>query len=326
MKLKRKLFLHIGCHRTATTSIQSFLRENHGLLIKLGILVPFARGRHLDWINKIFNGTLDVDDFCGDLTKRANNKPNTIRAIVLSDEDISMRRDLEVLARLQKHFDVEVIYSLRRQDLWLESWYFQNIKFQWMPKYAHASFNDFIRMREDFHWVHYDQYLQMVESHFGIEAIKLSVFEKSQMPGGPITAFAKMIGINDISAFPHLPYVNASFSAPVAEIVRHLPLDQLPPQKRQKVIAKLFAIDMAMRGDIKTSEWLLPFDERQEILSHYTEGNTNVALKYFGREILFNDPLPDPNTALGSLELPKESSKILEDFVAPLILQFAEDL
>ncbi|WP_317624366.1 hypothetical protein [Rhodalgimonas zhirmunskyi] len=284
------------------------------------------RGRHAGSFNKIFDGSLNVDDFCLDLKKRADEKKNSIQTIILSDEDISMRRDFGVLARFQEHFDVNVIYSLRRQDLWLESWYLQNIKFQWIPKYAHITFSDFMRLRHDFHWIHYDQHIKMIENHFGHAALRLSVFEKSQMPEGPVAAFAKTIGIDDVSEFTPAPHDNASFSAQMAEIARHLPLDTLPPGKRTKMLAKLHKIDAIMPKGTGSHGGIMPLDDRRAILDEYSEGNRAVAQKYFEREALFIDPLPERDATLASLELPKDTSKILEIFVAPLILELAEDL
>ena len=42
----RKLFLHIGVHRTATSSLQKFLRDNEKVLLSHGYLYPYSAPRH----------------------------------------------------------------------------------------------------------------------------------------------------------------------------------------------------------------------------------------------------------------------------------------
>ena len=41
--MKRSVFLHIGTHRTGTTSLQALLRAGPGVLKELGLLYPVGR-------------------------------------------------------------------------------------------------------------------------------------------------------------------------------------------------------------------------------------------------------------------------------------------
>ncbi|WP_375687079.1 hypothetical protein [Pseudooceanicola sp. LIPI14-2-Ac024] len=320
--MKRSLYLHIGSHRTATSSIQAFMHANREAFIARGCLYPYNVKRHFKIVNEILNGHADVADVAADLNARCDNKDVPIDRIVISDEDICMRQDLEPLARLRDHFDVKVIFYLRRQDHWLESWYLQNVKWQWNPRYSHCTFDEFLAMREDFHWIHYDRYVKMLEKRFGAENLQLVVFEKDQMPGGPVIEFCRQIGFDDVSEMGKPAHTNASHSAEMVEFMRHLPLDALDGPERELVRRTLEQVDREHLGHTgKQSELILPLSARSRVLGKYQKGNAALAKRLFDRKELFLDPLPARDAPLARLEIPRDSAAAIERFVAPLILQ-----
>ncbi|MFC2970493.1 hypothetical protein ACFOES_20545, partial [Acidimangrovimonas pyrenivorans] len=158
----RKLILHIGAHRTATTATQKTLRKNFKALLRQGVFYPYGVDRHIRIANMLLSGAMPPAELAEDLGRRAEawekELGREVGTIILSDEDICMRRDLSILAPLRDHFDVEIIFALRRQDLWLESWYLQNVKGQWNKSLAHLTFDEFMDRSEEFHWIDYDRY------------------------------------------------------------------------------------------------------------------------------------------------------------------------
>lgn len=66
--MTRTLHLHIGSHRTATTSIQSFLRHNLKALIEHGCLLPFRKPRHFDREDLFLEPLPDADASLAQLT------------------------------------------------------------------------------------------------------------------------------------------------------------------------------------------------------------------------------------------------------------------
>lgn len=320
--MQRKLFLHIGSHRTATTSIQQFMHQNFEPLKTQGIFYPLRVPRHIRLMNEIFSGRDKAGDVAISLSRRADNQPEDIHTLVLSDEDVSMRRDLRALVPFTERFDVKIIYSMRRQDLWLESWYLQNIKWQWNPALSHCTFEEFLQQRDAFHWIHYDRFVRHLEDLFGAENLILNVFEKQQMPEGPVVAFCNSIGLTDLTGFPPPPHVNSSMSAEMVEFVRHMPLDSLEPPERDLLRRALEQVDRDILGHTgKQSEQLLPRDLREAILAEYAEGNAAIARRYFDRETLFLDPLPAADAPLAKLEIPQDSATLMQRFVAPLLQQ-----
>ena len=318
--MKRTLILHIGAHRTATSALQEYLHANFGQLQEKGFFYPFKVRRHLKLMNNLFSGERNPAEVAQTLTKRADKRPHPIRTVILSDEDICMRRDLSVLAAFREWFDVKVVFTLRRQDSWLESWFFQNIKWQWNKKLSHCTFDEFIAMREDFHWIHYDRYLRHLETLFGQENIIVNVHERDQMKGGPIETFCDSIGLTDREGFSAPPHINESYSPAMSEFMRCLPLDEAHPGYRGVLTQACADIDKALHGGgRKQSERLMPPAQRAAVMADYAAGNRAVAQRYFGREELFFDPLPGADAPLARMELPADSYALMRDLVTPLM-------
>ena len=323
------LYLHIGNHRTATTSVQAFMLANWDALLARGYFQPLRIARHFALFNAIFAGRRTVEEVCQDLRQRADRHKVDIHSFLLSDEDVCMRADLAPLAAFRDHFDVKVIFALRRQDLWLESWYLQNIKWQWNKALAHLTLDEFMARADEFHWIHYDRLLTHLETLFGRENVLPYVFEKAQMPQGPVAAFCHQIGLTDLSGLTAAPHANSSHSPGLAEFVRLLPLDQAPDKYRARLEQALKKVDQKLNGAAGGhSSLLLDFETRLAVLAAHSAGNANVARRYFGREALFQEPLPPPDAALAQLTLPPDSAELMRDYVAPmfreLIRQFID--
>ncbi|MDE4306135.1 hypothetical protein PXK30_21045 [Phaeobacter gallaeciensis] len=319
--MKRTLILHIGAHRTATSALQAYLHANFLNLQDKGFFYPYKVRRHLKMMNQIFNKKRAPADVAQDLNARADSKQNkTIHTIILSDEDVCMRRDLAPLATFRKWFDVKVVFTLRRQDTWLESWFFQNIKWQWNKKLSHCTFDEFLEMRKDFHWIHYDRYLQHLEKLFGQENIILNVHEKGQMKGGPIETFCDSVGLTDRNGFTAPAHMNESYSPAISEFMRCLPLDEAPDHYRGVLTTACARIDKKILGSQKKqSERLMPPDQRTAVMAEYEAGNRALAQRYFGRDDLFLEPLPAADAPLAKMELPADSYELMRSMVAPLI-------
>lgn len=318
--MKRRLILHIGAHRTATSALQVFLYNNIPTLRTKGFFYPFKVRRHLKLVNQLFNGTRSVRDTAATITKRADGFAHDIHTVILSDEDICMRPDLGLLGEFRDAFDVKVVFTLRRQDSWLESWFFQNIKWQWNQKLSHCTFDEFMDLRADFHWIHYDRYVRHLETVFGRDNIILNVHEKQQMPEGPIETFCNSIGMTDREGFDPPTHVNESFSPKISEFMRCLPLDKAAPEYRNQLTSACAAIDRQLTGgEQKQSERLLPHDRRVALMAEYEPGNRALAQRYFGRDRLFLEPLPGPEAPLAKMALPADSYELMRRYVAPLL-------
>lgn len=131
----KKLYLHIGSHKTATTFLQSSFAQNRPILNELGILYPDA-GRiyeahfKLTWALKDPTRKLlplgELVEWAA-LFEEIDAAPQDV--IVISSEEFSFgHRNEPRLAALADRYDVRVIYYLRSTDSYLESFYNQNVK------------------------------------------------------------------------------------------------------------------------------------------------------------------------------------------------------
>jgi len=318
--VKRTLYIHIGAHRTATTSAQKFMQTNFVRLQEKGFFNPFAAGRHFALINRIFRGEVTVAETAADLEERADAKKYSIHTIVLSDEDICTRRDLSPLADFRERFDVKIVMMLRRQDLWIESWYQQNVKWQWKPDLCHLRFDAFLARRDEFFWIDYDRTLRQCEDLFGRANVIARVFEPAQMPQGANAMFCDAIGLRDLKGLIPYAHVNSSLSPLMTEFMRTLPLHEAPGSQRRIFEQACTRVDGQLRATHgKQSSLYMDAATRQAVLAEYDAGNRAVAQRHFGRDSLILDPLPPRDAPLAQQDLPADSQTTMEMLVAPMV-------
>jgi hypothetical protein len=325
--MRRTLFLHIGAHRTATTSIQRFLRANTAALAARGILNPDGEARHHRLSAWMLAGEAEAAaaalTAAADQAARAARRP--VDRIVLSDEDLCARTDLARLRPLARVFDLRVIYVIRRQDLWLESWYRQNVKWQWNPDLAHLTFAEFLARRRSFFWIDYEATVARLERLFGAGAVELMVFEAAEMPEGPVAAFARALGLDDLDGLALGQHANGSLSALTTEFMRHLPLHEIPERRRKRVEAACVRMDWHVRRHFGAqSPHYLDAAARAAVLEPYAPGNARLARHRFGRDLLFREPLPPADAPLAPTALPADPAALMQVFVAPLVQYLAE--
>jgi hypothetical protein len=314
------LYLHIGNHRTATTSIQGFMLANWEALVARGVLHPMRVGRHFALFNAIFAGRRSVKEVAEDLLARVQKQRAPIHSVILSDEDVCMRTDLTPLQEFSAYFDVKVVFALRRQDLWLESWYLQNIKWQWNKSLAHCTLAEFLARQQEFHWAYYDRLLRHCDRVFGQANVLPYVFEPAQMLDGPVAAFCHRIGLTDLSGLAPPAHVNSSYSPSVAEFVRLLPLDEAPEKYRGRLETAIKQVDRGMEQQPgQRATLLMDYRTRMDIIALHAPGNAAVARRYFGRDQLFTEPLPTLDAPLAQMVLPQDSTVLMQDYVAPMV-------
>ena len=313
----RKLYLHVGVHRTGTTSTQRFMKDNFTPLLTKGYLYPLGVKRHDGVVNRLVRQDLSMQDFALDLEKRASAQAFPVHSIVLSDEDMSLIQDFSLFARLRDTFDVKVVVSLRRQDLWLESWYLQNIKWQWNRALAHLTFAQFFERRGEFFWIDYAARLAHYEQVFGQGCVVAGVFEREDMPEGPIQAFLRMIGIDDLSGFGPFVHRNSSLTPLMSEFMRQMPMDAMIEPERMLVEAACIEVDKTLATN--GSKLVMPAAQRVIAMQDFAESNRLTAERYIGRDTLFREPLPGADEPLADQVLPESAQEVMQRFVAPVL-------
>jgi len=168
------VFLHIGTGKTGSTAIQHSLSYNTNTLEKFDILYPKIKTVTRDYglvdhnrlAYAIFDNraTVDLDK----VKQQLQSLATTGKTIVLSGEVFYMlpherkytnyndyliqkKEAIRKTAELLSCFDeTKIICYIRRQDLWFESIYNEQVK-TW--KHSGISFNEYLNDMKEYHYI-----------------------------------------------------------------------------------------------------------------------------------------------------------------------------
>ncbi len=225
----KKLYIHIGLPKTATSSIQSFLFKNSHLLSKhgyhyvsTGLNNELQCHHDLIWKTGLHCGPDYVQK---DIQKYRNTTFQELTAehqqcsdkhLIISSELLTFLDEFNKLTPILSIFkkrDIKFIVNLRRQDTFLESLYQQVVKdgvgdtFQkWYPKARKiADYNHLIK-----------NLLQITEK----ENITIGIFDSSKKDFNPIKDFLSSIGLHNTTIPIENCYSNKSMPSSCIKIIR----------------------------------------------------------------------------------------------------------
>ena len=186
--MKKKLYIHIGMHKTGTSSIQQFSVANSDYLASKGFYYPsvprpfirnFVAGHHLlPWYilqhpvpDSFFGKYSDnKDQLVPDLI--ADIQTSGYESVVFSSEEFDRLNSdqVKVLREYFSDFSVQIIVYLRRKDLFVESLYQTEVVYNHMQK----SVDDYIK-EEDLPLNYYDFIIRW-QNVFGAENVKVKYY------------------------------------------------------------------------------------------------------------------------------------------------------
>ena len=316
---RQRLLIHIGVHRTGSTSIQQWLHRNRNALLEQGFLYPFAGVNHNDLARLVTTDSAAFQRRLHELVDRATR--SEAHTVILSAEDFSWLPRPGDLARLGKVFDVRVLCYVRRQDEWLESWYNQHVKWPWNRATSALTPEAFFAGRQGYHWIDYARTLERWRAVFGGSAITVRPFDEVQSAGSVIDDFAELCGIDPSRL--NVPQVgdNASVSAPSLMLLRLLRLIDKPPAQRTELV-RLVRATFDDR-DAHAERHVLSPARRRAVVAEYEASNAAVARTYLGREdgVLFTDPLPADDPSPPQIALPA-ADEFREEIALPLVRRY----
>lgn len=209
--MSKTIFLHIGTHKTGTTSIQCLLAKAEDTLKAQGLLYPTA-GRptgwgDADWGHHVLAWALRgkrgiTDEVCWhQLRAEIDGWPGD--RVVLSSEDFSPAT-VDQVARVRAHlagYDVRVILYVRNPLGRLVSSYKQRVK---MGKCT-TSFAAY--MRDAVAQVDYAAKIARWETGFGEGRVQVRLFDKLKREPGIAADFCGTIGVDydTVAAFASRP-------------------------------------------------------------------------------------------------------------------------
>ncbi len=303
-----KLYLHIGMPKTGTTYIQNFLRANNNVLKEKGYVYPdfgvrfdavgANRNAHFlvsvirDENKKRLVGTEhEIEDECFEkLYGLFEEYPN----VIISEESIwnsaERKRDKNfwknLKERLESHgISLKIIVYLRRQDLYIQSFWAQQIKesrfSDTLQEYIKSS--AFKRAKLD-----YKQRLDEISEVVGKENMLVRVYEKEQYapPQKTIVSdFLKTVGLQYTDEYTELERLpNRSLSGVYLETMRELNKVGIF-DVHNKYVQALMKTVAENNDDIKSisSNEFMTSEEAVEFLAKYKDTNNAVAREYLSR-------------------------------------------
>jgi len=312
-----KAVIHIGSHKTGTTTIQSFLEKNRDSLKKQGICVPVGFGRYDKQLELLAAVAMPEEwhsrpilSYCGHyqcarvfkrkftaidqerLWKKFWNKNqanfNKDDRVIFSCEELGILTtgEVEKLRKLMKSLfdDVTIVLYLRRQPEYLISFYNTRVRggLLW-------NFFDYLDQPEEDSNLAYHEIVKRW-SVFGKDKLKIRVFDKREFHHNDLLSdFANTVGF-DMTGLERVGNRNLSIDSGSVEFLRllnsHIPATYdgwtLNPVRLQ--LRKCFD---AMGSDQKA--YYLSRSDAQRIIDQFKEGNDWIAREYLGREKLFSD-------------------------------------
>jgi hypothetical protein len=312
-----RLFLHIGTHKTGTTSLQRFLTDNRAVLRRQGLLYPDpatggfgTRYAHHQVAHAIAGqpgaGTPDdarrfFDKVRRDLRRReaAVVSAEALYRHVLADPGSDRRFDaggdaagdpLPYIRRVREclgDFDVTVLVMLRRQDTFLESLYAEQVMTSSYRK-------DIERFTTERAWLaDYDARLSMWASVFGEDRLDVRTFEPASFPQGIERSFLEWVGGRWDDRLVPATVRNATVPRALVEYKRALNSRQsraVSNTYRQWLEDLAAASPDGSLPDL--GRYYFTHEARSALLEQFRDSNRQVAERYLGRSELFTDPAP----------------------------------
>ena len=288
------IYLHIGTPKTGTSSIQVALADNNRELNKQGITFPDL-GYRYEGIRDQRNGhfLIDVHDESGEdyigAVKQLKELITQYEKIILTDESLwnNDRRIPKFVADMKEAgAEVKIVVYFRRQDLYLQSQWAQDVKetMTWDFDY----FLETTKIRVDF----YKQACVLAEL-VGKENLLVRVYERSQFINNDlVTDFFETVGIVRTEEFVEEKTANPSLSGIYLEAKRLLNRTEAYANKTSFVVPYLLRI-AEKNGEKASFSKNIYFSSRKqkEFLRKCEESNQMLAKEFLGREdgVLFKD-------------------------------------
>ena len=300
---KKTLYLHVGMHKTGTTTIQHFLYHNRRMLSRYGLLYPsrhtygYAHHETSNFFNK-------KEKFLPDFIKeRYGNRKNWESAInaqkkemlsasndklILSSETF-MRCNHAMVREYYDEFDIKIIIFLRRQDAWLESTLNQNMK---MNMDMETGLEDHTRKKEKN--LDYYRLLNLWAEHFGRDNLIIVPFQKSSFPVSLEAAFLQLIDVPWNSRFQRQKAKNTRLNRDCIAYLNDFPEKNRIRNPEFHRIVDLLQNYSVMKPDLPEHRFSYPPQERLDILAKYRESSQKVAKEFLQLDsgVLFDESEP----------------------------------
>lgn len=267
----KKIFLHIGSHKTGTSSIQKFLEQNQKSL-KDDQSIAYIGGGFFPFYDYLIGSISELP------LKRFDNRLKDISQdyLIISHENyswINSDKDIKLIAnKLYKYTnEVEIIIYIRRQDSLAISQKQEGTK--WRDNsfvYGHELKALPLKLTPEAKaYLNFYEKIQKWSKAFGEKNIKVRIFEKDRLHNGDaVEDFTQVVGIQDYDKLQHVERVNESI-ARIPQLFLHQTRNYFVEDTPQKD----FLVQEVVKLDFDKKDKLLP--SQAEAISFYKQFKSN---------------------------------------------------
>jgi len=264
----KKVYLHIGQHKTGTTSIQHFCSKNSEALLSLGYQFnPNVRYHHNIAFKLLEDNLKNLEAFANVVNNSSVNN-HILSSEVFCKCDSKQMKHIRRLFK-KKKVDLKIIVYLRKQDKAIESIYTQLLKNDKIK----VSIQEYLNTNK-FERLHYGSFLDNWLEVFGRKNLSVVCFDNVKLR--LMDSFLAQVGISKKDAKNKFQKINRKNSRPTRS-------------EFQEMLNKA-KIEMKILGDgdeHSTSYKLLSKEHIVQINKRFRAQNFYTARKYFDRDKLF---------------------------------------
>ncbi len=276
----KKLFIHIGLPKTATSSIQSFLYDNNDFLseqgfhyIKTGLSQSLKCHHDIVWKLGLHIGPSyvekDIQKYKDEILSGlfAENEKYSDKDLILSSELLTFLNDYEKLNPILEVFnnrEIKFIINIRRQDRFLESLYQQVVK-----DGTSIPFGEWLKQSREV--ANYNKLINKLLKITSKENIIIDIFDTNSQELFPVEKFLISLGFDEefiLNMEIKNSIENESLSKEQIEIIRKS--NKLDYDARYKLLEK-FLTDNQSNSIDKAS--YLNDKQRENIINSFRKSN-----------------------------------------------------
>jgi hypothetical protein len=277
----RKLYIHIGVHKTGSTSLQNKLLENSyallnsnafyisttGIFNKIPALKSYDENI-VDYAKQTLLGRIKqfkyIDTF---ITSSENLSGDTSTGYKNSDLMANMLFDVASSLGIE----VYIIAYIRRQDRFVESYYSHIVESGCVV----PRFEKFV-LGIDSEWFNWNRVIGSYENMFGKDRVIVRNYDHVTKNGGVLKDFCKIVNI------PEIPNVMLNVSSSPASVELQRICNNYFRVNDSQDISRLIRVHN--RGLLKNktlkSGTFFKCNDRKDFMKKFSENNTTIALKY----------------------------------------------
>lgn len=311
-----ELLLHIGTHKTGTTSIQRFLSENRRELRNRGVWYPpttvgrFPKHYAHHRIAHAIAGADEAFDI-GDARhyfERVKKNSRGDERVLMSAEPMyrhvlqatpaesedgrndGFARYVDAVGSCVDGFDVHILVMVRRQDHFVESLYAEQV----LATGYERSIGRFLAERHDL--LDYQSRLGTWAERFGDDRVSVQVYEPTSSAHSIEQMFVEWLGLAwDADSLEVGPKINVTPARTFVEFKRMMNFraqdEAVSRQYRQWIERLSKRLDQSNVPGL--GKRYLPPEDRARLLDECAVGNQAVAERFCGRPELFNGESDD---------------------------------